>query len=510
MQWIISGMIFAGSILMIYNIYGFVHFARYVIGLKSWNQENSILNIPIVLLIFFLLGYLAVGLFGKPDLIMAGILFGGSIFVYIMYKLLSGITKRIVENEHLEAKLMAAEESSRAKTGFLASMSHEMRTPLNAIIGLDAILLQDEDLSPQIKDRLEKIEGSAKHLLSLINDVLDMSQIELEDLSLKKERFSLRRTLSLVSVLAHTRCEEKGLDFHSEFGNIPEEDCIGDEARLEQILLNILGNAVKFTPEGGSVSFAAEQVSCEGKLCTMRFKISDTGIGIDPEYLPHIFDSFSQEDVSMTNRHGGSGLGLAITRKLVNMMDGDITVNSEREKGSEFIVTLVLELADKQGGETASKAETASLNGRRVLIAEDIDLNAEMLADLLEMEGITSERAVNGKAADEMFYQHPSSYYDAILMDLRMPVMDGLDAARGIRAMNRPDAATIPIIALTANTAEEDVRNTMAAGMDAHLPKPVDIDTLYNTLGRLIAERKQEKSDQEKTTSSDSEKTASS
>ena len=154
MQWIISGMIFAGSILMIYNIYGFVHFARYVIGLKSWNQENSILNIPIVLLVFFLLGYLAVGLFGKPDLIMAGILFGGSIFVYIMYKLLSGITKRIVENEHLEAKLMAAEESSRAKTGFLASMSHEMRTPLNAIIGLDAILLKDEDLSPQIKDRL--------------------------------------------------------------------------------------------------------------------------------------------------------------------------------------------------------------------------------------------------------------------------------------------------------------------------------------------------------------------
>ena len=502
MQWIISGMVFAGSFLMVYNIYGFVRFARYVRGLKSWKQENSILNIPIVLLVFFLLGYLAVGLFGKPDLIMAGILFGGSIFVYIMYKLLSGITKRIVENEQLEAKLMAAEESSRAKTGFLASMSHEMRTPLNAIIGLDAILLQDEDLSPQIKDRLEKIEGSAKHLLSLINDVLDMSQIELEDLRLKKERFSLRRTLGLVCVLTHTRCEEKKITFHSEFGNIPEEDCIGDEARLEQILLNILGNAVKFTPEGGSVSFAAEQVSSENHLCTMRFKISDTGIGIDPEYLPHIFDSFSQEDVSTTNRYGGSGLGLAITKKLVNMMDGDITVTSERGKGSEFIVTLVLEVVDKQNDKAAAKAETASLNGRRVLIAEDIDLNAEMLADLLEMEGITSERAVNGKAADEMFYQHPSSYYDAILMDLRMPVMDGLDAARGIRAMDRPDAATIPIIALTANTAEEDVRNTMAAGMDAHLPKPVDIDTLYNTLGRLIAEKKRDKSDQNQTGSS--------
>ena len=502
MKWVISGMIYAGSILMIYNIYGFVRFARYVRSLKSWNQGNSILNIPIVLLVLFLLGYLAVGFFGKPDLIMAGILFGGSIFVFIMYKLLNGITKRIVENERLKTKLMAAEESNRAKTSFLASMSHEMRTPLNAIIGLDAIALQDDTISPQLRDRLEKIEGSAKHLLGLINDVLDMSTIELSDLKLKRERFSLRRTLGLVSVLAHTRCDEKGLAFHSDFICIPDEDCIGDEERLEQILLNILGNAVKFTPEGGSVAFTAEQLPTENERIKMRFKIRDTGIGIDPDFLPHIFDSFSQEDISSTNRFGGSGLGLAITKTLVNMMDGDIEVSSERGKGSEFVVTVLLDKAPEQEEKANGESERAPLNGRRVLIAEDIDLNAEMLADLLEMEGISSERAVNGKVADEMFYQHPSSYYDAILMDLRMPVMDGLDAAKCIRAMDRPDATTIPIIALTANTSEEDVRNTMEAGMDAHLPKPVDINTLYQTLGRLIVEKKTaEKSDSDKAAS---------
>lgn len=497
MQWIIDGMIFAGSILMVYNIYGFVRFSRYVKGLKSWNEGSFILHVPIVLLVSFLLGYLAVGFFGKPDLIMAGILFGGSIFVFVMYKLLSGITQRIVENERLESRLMASEESNRAKSSFLSSMSHEMRTPLNAIIGLDVIALQDEGLAPQTRDRLEKIEGSAKHLLGLINNVLDMNNIESEEMSLNQRPFSLQKTLDLVSVLTQTRCNERGITYCCKIGEMPEEDCVGDQERLEQILMNILGNAVKFTEKGGTVTFKAEQLDADEKHSTLRFTVRDTGVGIDRDYLPRVFDAFSREDASTTNRFGGSGLGLAITRKLVDMMGGEIAVSSEKGKGSEFVVTLTLEKAEKQEIEANGEPEKISLDGRRVLIAEDIDLNAEMLADLLELEGISSERAENGQAADEMFSRHPSSYYDAILMDLRMPVMDGLDAARGIRAMDRPDAATIPIIALTANTGEEDVRNTMEAGMDAHLAKPVDPDYLYDTLGRLIAE-KREKTEKEK------------
>ena len=188
-RWMIYAMVYLGSILMVYNIYGFIRFARYVKAIKTWNSGNSILHIPIALLVCFLLGYLAVGLFGNPDIIMAGILFGGSIFVFIMYKLLSGITQRVVESERLEAELRVAEESNRAKTSFLASMSHEMRTPMNAILGLDAIALQDEALTPQTRDRLEKIDASARHLLDLINDVLDMNHIESDTMRLSAELF---------------------------------------------------------------------------------------------------------------------------------------------------------------------------------------------------------------------------------------------------------------------------------------------------------------------------------
>ena len=205
-QWLIRGMVYLGSLLMVYNIYGFVRFARYVKRLKSWNANNSLLYIPIGLLVCFLLGYLVVGFFGKPDLVMAGILFGGSIFVFVMYKLLTGVTQRIVDNERLQAELMAAEESNRSKTSFLATMSHEMRTPLNAVIGLDAIALQDETLKPETRERLRQIDASAHHLLDMINDVLDMNYIESGTMTLNAEPFSPRDMLDLVNVLAQTLC----------------------------------------------------------------------------------------------------------------------------------------------------------------------------------------------------------------------------------------------------------------------------------------------------------------
>ena len=492
-QWLIRGMVYLGSLLMVYNIYGFVRFARYVKRLKSWNANNSLLYIPIGLLVCFLLGYLVVGFFGKPDLVMAGILFGGSIFVFVMYKLLTGVTQRIVDNERLQAELMAAEESNRSKTSFLATMSHEMRTPLNAVIGLDAIALQDETLKPETRERLRQIDASAHHLLDMINDVLDMNYIESGTMTLNVEPFSPRDMLDLVNVLAQTLCGEKGLDYRHEIVGDIEDACVGDVLRLRQVLMSVITNAVKFTPEGGAVSFVTEQTERDGERCTLRFTISDTGIGIDPAFIPRLYDSFAQEDATTTNRFGGSGLGLAITKKLVEMMDGDISVTSEKGKGSVFVITVrlktVAEAAD--GAPVGAPEEKRSLAGLHMLIVEDIDINADILADLLELEEITTQRAKDGQMAVDLFSRSPSGHFDAILMDLRMPVMDGLDAARTIRALPREDAKTVPIVALTANAFEADARQSLEAGMNAHLSKPVDTDQLCDTLRQLLAERGQ-------------------
>lgn len=488
-QWLIRGMVFLGSLLMVYNIYGFVRFARYVKKLDSWNANDRILYVPIILLVSFLLGYLAVGLFGKPDLIMAGILFGGSVFVYVIYKLLNGITQRIVERERLEAELMAAEESNQAKSRFMATMSHEMRTPLNAVIGLNELALKDDSLTPQTRDRLEKVEISAHHLLDMINDVLDMNHIESGEMVLKAEAFSPADLLNLVNVLARMMCEEKGLVYRHEVVGELEGACIGDSLRLRQVLLSILSNASKYTPDGGSVRFVAEQLPREGDRCVLRFTVSDTGVGIDEAFMPKLFDSFAQEDANAINRSTGSGIGLALTKRLVDMMDGDIAVASRKGEGSTFTVTVRLGTLDvAEASEAVGKAqEERSLAGKHMLIVEDVDLNADLLADLLELEDVTSERAENGRVAVDAFSQAPPGHFDAILMDLRMPVMDGLEATRAIRALPREDAKAVPIVALTANAFEEDVRQSLDAGMNAHLAKPVDTDQLYDTLRALVA-----------------------
>ena len=488
-QWLIRGMVFLGSLLMVYNIYGFVRFARYVKKLDSWNANDRILYVPIILLVGFLLGYLAVGLFGKPDMIMAGILFGGSVFVFVVYKLLNGITQRIVEREHLEAELMAAEESNQAKSRFMATMSHEMRTPLNAVIGLNELALKDDSLTPQTRDRLEKVEISAHHLLDMINDILDMNHIESGEMVLKAEAFSPADLLNLVNVLARMMCEEKGVVYRHEVVGELEGACIGDSLRLRQVLLSILSNASKYTPEGGSVRFVAEQLPREGDRCVLRFTVSDTGVGIDEAFMPKLFDSFAQEDANAINRSTGSGIGLAITKRLVEMMDGDIAVASRKGEGSTFTVTVRLGAVDvAEASEATGEAlEDRSLAGKHMLIVEDVDLNADLLADLLELEDVTSERAENGRVAVDAFSQAPPGHFDAILMDLRMPVMDGLEATRAIRALPREDAKAVPIVALTANAFEEDVRQSLDAGMNAHLAKPVDTDQLYDTLRALVA-----------------------
>ena len=506
MSVLIYGMVFLGSALMVYNINSYVSYLRQILKQNQWKGGRMRLYFPLILLIAFLMGYIVVGVFGKPDIVMSAILFFGSVYVTIMISVLKSITRHIRENEQLESELRAAEESNRAKTKFLSHMSHEIRTPMNAIIGMNMIALKNPDLPPETREQLEKIDVSAQHMLSLINDILDISRIESGTVELKNEEFRFKDLIDQVSEIIRGQCAEKGLKYECLMQCLTEERCIGDPMKLKQILINILGNSVKFTPEGGSVILTVQADAAEDNRCPVSFFIKDTGEGIDKEYLPMIFDAFSQEDSSATNKYGGTGLGMAITKSLVDLMGGQISVESEKGVGTTFRVDIGLEVlsghvegtneqqAAGQKAVSSGTPDTAedgviSLEGRRVLFAEDVELNAEILADFLEMEDIVSDWAPNGKAAVELFAASEPGSYDAILMDLRMPEMDGLTATKEIRKLDREDAGTIPIIALTANAFEEDMHQSIEAGMNAHLSKPIDCDMLYEELRRQLAGR---------------------
>ena len=487
MKYVIDAMIYLGSALMVYNIYGFIRFKRKIASGESWEKGSVILHVPITLLVLFLAGYLTVGIFGKPDLVMAGILFGGSIFVFVMYRLLDAITQKIIAQKDLEAKLMATEESNRAKNEFLSGISHEMRTPINIILGNCTMMTTDPALSDENRDKVEKISSSTKYLLGMINTILDLKSFETGDFILKNEDFSLDDAVRQVGSVAEIQCEKKGLEYACRVEEGIGNRYTGDPTRIKEVLLMLLDNAVKFT-EKGSVEFS---VACIGKgeeTDTLRFSVKDTGIGIAESFFPKLFDTFAREDSGMTTSHGGSGLSLALAKNIVELLGGKIDVESRKGVGSTFSVTIPLRRADVD----PTADEEVSLAGKRVLIVEDIPENAEIVADLLELEEIESERAENGQIAVETFAGSAPDYYDAILMDLRMPVMDGLTAARTIRNLDRPDAKTVPIIALSANAFESDIKESYAAGMNAHIAKPADSELLYSVLKINIGKNKKE------------------
>ena len=303
-----------------------------------------------------------------------------------------------------------------------------------------------------------------------------------------KEPFSLTEALEQVNAITQTICEEKGLHYRFALGDGVAGSYIGDAMELKKVLLSILDNAVKYTDAPGTVTLDTSCAEAGESVKTLRFAVTDTGIGIDREFLAHIFDAFTQEDDSSTSRFGGSGLSLTVTKNIVELMGGTIDVKSEKNVGSTFTVTIPLRCAEEEAAdEKAEEEKTVPLDGRRILIVEDLPENAEIVQDLLELEGVETEHAENGQIAVDMFSSSPRDYYDAILMDLRMPVMDGLEATRQIRALERPDAKTVPIVALTANAFESDVRASLDAGMNAHLAKPTDANMLYAALKRQIA-----------------------
>lgn len=403
----------------------------------------------------------------------------------------------MAKNQTLVEALAAAEQANRAKTAFLSNMSHEIRTPMNAIIGLDSLALQNESLPEETREYLEQINGSAHHLLGLINDILDMSRIESGRLSIRNEEFSFREILEQINTMVTSQCSEKGLHYECRVIGSVSDTYIGDDMKLKQVLINILSNAIKFTDAPGSVLLSVECTAVYKDHSALKFCVKDTGIGMDKEFLPKIFDAFSQEDSGRSSKYGSTGLGMAITKNIVELMNGRITVESEKGVGTEFTVAIALKNSPRQG--TAEQAEKnpahpdgekkrADLNGRRILLAEDVLINAEIIKQILMMRGSEIEHAENGKIALEMFEKSGFRYYDAILMDIRMPEMDGLEATAQIRKLKRPDAKTVPIIAMTANAFDEDVQRSLQVGMNAHLSKPVEPERLYQTLEELIWE----------------------
>jgi signal transduction histidine kinase/ActR/RegA family two-component response regulator len=395
--------------------------------------------------------------------------------------------------------LKIAEEANMAKTKFLSNMSHEIRTPMNAIIGFDRLALEEEGIPDQVREYLENIGSSAEHLLGIINDILDMSRIESGKMTIKNEEFSLPRLLDTINTMMEGHCSEKNISYNFSLQENSGEYYMGDDVRLREILINILSNSVKYTNEGGRIDFDIKRTAVYGRKATILFVIKDNGIGMDKDFLPKIFDSFTQEDVSHLNKYGSTGLGMAITKNLVDIMNGKIRVESEKGVGTTTFITLTFEIADHRDNESEkapginepyTEEAEFTFKGKRILVAEDMDINAKILLKILEQKEILADRAKNGQEAVDMFQSSEIYYYDAVLMDMRMPVMDGLEATMAIRALGREDAGRVPIVALTANAFEDDVERSLQAGLNAHLSKPLEPVKLFETLEKLMKENK--------------------
>ena len=394
--------------------------------------------------------------------------------------------------EEMAQKLEEAQAASRSKTEFLSRMSHEIRTPINGINGLMTLTrTRLGGSNPEAEEYLTRAEDLSQHLLSVINDILDLSRIETGKTELEQKSFDLYALGDQLRSMFQKTVEAKGLRFHLEFKNFTVRYVVGDQLRITQILLNFLSNAVKFTSHG-EISVTFRQMMRTDDTVSFLVAVKDTGKGMDPKFITSIFRPFQQENASIAKTYGGSGLGMAITDQLVRLMGGEIMVDSMPGRGSTFTVYLHLPIGDSPALAAEQKEETDgfSFEGRRILMAEDNETNAEIAVSILEeVHGAHVEVAHNGQEAVDMFSAHPAGYYDFILMDVQMPVMDGRTAARTIRALPRPDAKTELIFALSADAFLEDERQSVEAGMNGHFSKPVNYDKLRRCVGTFFKSR---------------------
>lgn len=396
------------------------------------------------------------------------------------------VADEVRSKQAIEQALAAAEQANRAKSDFLSNMSHDIRTPMNAVLGMTELALDNMDSRAEVEGCLKKISISGKHLLDLINNVLDMSRIEAGRMSVNRELVSLSQLAEDIVATMQMQAEAKKQSLTVHMEQLACVAVYSDSLRLRQVLLNILGNAVKYTPKGGAIDFTIKKSpSAKGDgYVHLAFVVQDNGIGMTDEYVRHIFESFSREDSLRVQKTEGSGLGMAITKYIVDAMGGEISIKSEPNVGTEFTVLLDVERAEQEQAEAQEADAAQPQHALRVLLAEDNALNREIAVALLSKQDVTVETAENGQLCVEKFSAAPNGYYDAVLMDVRMPVMNGYEATRAIRALARADA-TLPIIAMTADAFAEDVERCLAAGMNAHLSKPMDIHKLMALLERL-------------------------
>ena len=385
----------------------------------------------------------------------------------------------------LEYRQHVAEARTKARNDFLANMSHDIRTPMNAIVGYTNIAKDHIDKPETVTNALEKIGSSSHFLLSLINDILDISKIESGKMQISLAPCDLRDIFRRIEDITVLQAKNKSLVITYQHDSVRHCRVNADELRIEQVLVNIISNAIKYTPEGKTVDLIAEEEPVEGNRYHYRFIVRDTGIGISEDYLPHLFESFTREERTTINRIQGTGLGLAITAKVVEMMGGTISVKSKVGEGSEFTVDLELESLEEPHPEE-SENSMIDFSGCRVLLVEDNDINAEIACMILSQYGIAVERAENGQAGLEQVQKHAGGYYDAVLMDIQMPVMNGYEATTAIRALEGTYYQTLPIIAMSANAYDEDVKACLAAGMNAHIAKPFSPEALVKLLHEYI------------------------
>ena len=395
--------------------------------------------------------------------------------------------------ESAEQAMEAAKCANESKTRFLANMSHDIRTPLNAIVGISSLMEHALDNPVQMQNYIQKLQASEQHLMDLINDILDMSKIENSSMELHTEHLNLSEQIEQVVTMIRPQAKERHQTFTVQTDTIWHNYFLGDATRLRQILINLLSNAVKYTQEKGCISFHIQELpDTNNSRATYHFSVTDNGIGMSDEFLKCIFEPFSRSDLSIKSKVQGTGLGMSITKRIIDAMGGQIQIQSAPGKGSRFEVTLSFKIdrhfeqAQKQGASfAASASDTNFLSGMHFLCAEDNSLNAEILTSMLELSGASCTIYENGRQLVDAFSSVQPGDYQAILMDVRMPVMDGYEATKCIRNSSNPLGRTIPIIAMTANAFSEDVQHSLDVGMDAHISKPIDLNLLEQTMKKL-------------------------
>lgn len=407
--------------------------------------------------------------------------------------------KRLQEeqNKALLSAYETAHQASRAKSDFLANMSHDIRTPMNAIMGMSTIARRNIHDPEKLEDCLNKIDSSSKHLLSLINSVLDMSKIESGKVVFVEEVFRLDQMIEDIKRIVQPQAEKKDIQFTGEYETLQGVMVKSDPLRIRQVLLNIVGNAIKFTPEKGKVHCSGFKVlSIYDGYSTFEFTCEDNGIGMDQEFVDKIFQPYERSKNVTSNEIEGSGLGMFISKNIVEMMNGEIYVESKKGEGTKFTVIFHLkeisEQPEKEKTEQNEETQIAfdAMKGKRILLVEDNDMNREIAQEFLTEEGILVENAVNGKEAVEKMEQSSLYYYDLILMDIQMPVMNGYEASAAIRRMDREDSG-LPIIAMTANAFSDDIRQAKEAGMNEHIAKPIDVSVMFSVLSDWMNDKRE-------------------